>query len=421
VAIALILGLALILRFGFILSQDGYVPAGDAADFDRHAVSLATEGHYPSSQVGRPDGPTAFRPPGYPHALAAVYAVTGTADRTSRFEIGRLFSALLGVVAVGLVGIIAWQLWGSLVALVAMALAAVYPPLVTIGSAMLSEPLMIALLLGALAAALQYRRSAMLRWVLVAGLLAGAVALTRTNGALAVPIIAAGIWSRPVLSRASLVPVASFLAVTALVMLPWTIRNARAFDDLIPVSTQTGFTLAGTYNDVSRDDQVRPAAWRAPTMPPYAELLEQESSLDEAELERRFRSRVMEYAWENPSYVLEVGYWNTLRLLGLEGPALEHQAAPETGIGNQTSDIDVYAFYLLAVGSLAALLAGAARRIPGFVWALPVFLALSLVFVIAYMRYRLPIDPFLILLVAAGLVRVAARFGWGANAAGPAP
>ena len=139
----------------------------------------------------------------------------------------------------------------------------------------------------------------------------------------------------------------------------------------------------------------------------YAELLDRESRLDEAELERRFRSRAMEYAWENPSYVLEVGCWNTLRLLGLQGSALEHQAAPESGIGNRTSDIDVYAFYLLAVGALASLIAGAARRTPGFVWALPIFLALSLVFVISYMRYRLPIDPFLILLVAAGLVRLA--------------
>ena len=410
-ATALILGVALILRVGFVASQDGYVPAGDAADFDRHAVSIATEGQYPPSSIGKKGGPAAFRPPGYPHALAAVYSVTGVADSASRFAVGRYFSALLGVTTVGLIGLVAWHIWGPLVALVGMALAAVYPPLVTIGSAMLSEPLMITVMFGGVAAMLQHRRSRLLRWALLAGVFAGIAALTRTNGGLVIPILAAGIWSRPLFSRASLVPLATFLATTALVLLPWTIRNARAFGEFIPVSTQSGLTIAGTYNEVSQEDPAHPAAWRAPTMPPYGELLRRDD-LDQAELENRFGSLALDYVREHPSYLLKVGYWNTVRLLGLAGPGVEHPAAPETGMGTLTSDIDVYAFYLLALAALAAVIAGVARGTPRFVWALPVFLGLSLVFVIAYMRYRLPIDPFLILLVAAGVVRLAGKFGW---------
>lgn len=411
IAAAVILAVALVLRVGFVQSQDGYVPSADAGDFDRHAVSLAIDGRYPPSEIGTRGGPSAFRPPAYPYVLAGLYALTGSADATGRYELARLFSALLGVAAVALIGIVALQIWGSLVALVSMGLAALYPPLVTIGTSMLSEPLFIVLLLAALVGVLEARRSHHpLRWVIVAGLLAGALALTRTNGAIVIPILAIGLWPRPLLARASLTRVAAFLAMVVLVMAPWAIRNTNSFDTFVPVSTQTGFTLAGTYNQVSRDDESRPAAWRAPTMPPYAALLKSKD-LNEAALEEHFRSLAVSYAQEHPSYILEAGFWNTVRMLGLQGPDLERQAAPEGGIGETTSDIDVYSFYLLAAASVISLLVGAARRAPWFIWALPVLLGFSLIFVIAYMRYRLPIDPFLIMLTAAGLLKLATIAG----------
>ena len=54
---------------------------------------------------------------------------------------------------------VAAQLWGRRVALAAMGLAAVYVPLILVGGSVMSEPLFAALLLGALAAAIQHRRS----------------------------------------------------------------------------------------------------------------------------------------------------------------------------------------------------------------------------------------------------------------------
>jgi len=38
------------------------------------------------------------------------------------------------------------------------------------------------------------------------------------------------------------------------VVAPWTIRNAVVMHALIPVSDETGGTLAGTYNPVSARD-----------------------------------------------------------------------------------------------------------------------------------------------------------------------
>ena len=51
-----------------------------------------------------------------------------------------------------------------------------------------------------------------------------------------------------------------------------------------------------------------------------------------------------------------------------------------------------------------------ARRAPWYVWAMPILMFLSVVFlVVETPRYRTPIDPFLVLLATAALVTAARR------------
>ena len=54
-----------------------------------------------------------------------------------------------------LIGLLALQLWGRREALVAMALGAVYVPLILVGQSVMSEPLFVLCMLGAIAAALR--------------------------------------------------------------------------------------------------------------------------------------------------------------------------------------------------------------------------------------------------------------------------
>ena len=56
---------------------------------------------------------------------------------------------MLGVLGVGLLGVLAAQLWGRRVALVAMALAAVYVPSILVATAIMSEQLFVVLMLAA--------------------------------------------------------------------------------------------------------------------------------------------------------------------------------------------------------------------------------------------------------------------------------
>lgn len=393
---------ALALRVAFVVAQPGFRPFADAASFDQTAVAVASQGSYPPTTIAPSGGPTALRPPGYPYLLAALYAATGTEHSSARFRLGRLLGAVISTGIVGLVGLIAFLLWASWPPTwAAMVLAAVYPPLVTLGVSMLSEPLFTLLLLGAVAAVLMARRSDRpTRWAILAGALAGLAILTRTNGIIVLVPLAAGLlWPRRGPAAAAALVVSALL-----VLVPWAVRDAVAFHRFVPLSTQTGFTAAGTYNSVSYAHEAR---WIVPTMPPYNRLRAPHET--EAQIELKFRSAVLRFIRRHPGYVLRVGYYNLGRLLELEGPGFERGAAAENGLSFTVSDIDVYSFYALAALSLLALLRGGLRRAPAFVWGVPLALVLSLIFVLAYMRYRFPIDPFLILLVAGGLVAVGSR------------
>src|SRR6266496_2897743 len=81
-----------------------------------------------------PSGETAFRPPGYPYLLAGVYSLSGVerAKTSTRLLAGRVANALVGAAIVALIGVLSAQLFDRRVALVAMALGAVYLPLILV-------------------------------------------------------------------------------------------------------------------------------------------------------------------------------------------------------------------------------------------------------------------------------------------------
>jgi hypothetical protein len=407
-----IVALALVVRLGFIVATPGLRPFADAADYDRVAVSLAAHGDYPPSEIAPGGGPSALRPPTYPYLLAGAYWVTSTTHSTARYTVGRVLSALVSTLGVGLLGIVAVLVWGPVAALASMGLAAVYPPLATIGDALLSEPLFLTLVLATTACVLLARRSARhIRWAALAGVLLGLAVLTRTNGLLLILALVPALWRSPRRSWHSLGPPATLLATTVAVLVPWCVRDALVFHRLVPIATQTGLTLAGTYNPVSYADRRDPARWLVPTMAPYRAL--QRAGPSEAEIDRAFLSQVIRFVRAHPGYVATAGFYNLGRLLDLQGPVFEHAASAESGISARVTDVDVYAFYALGILAAAAVLAGGLRTAPALVWLMPLLMAISLIFVLAYMRYRLPIDAFLILFAAGGVERLRRRRGLG--------
>src|SRR4029077_6190569 len=114
--------LALVVRLAVVVGTPHFRPATDASDYDRIAVSLADHGQFPASVLDPFGGPTAFRPPLFPLALAAVYKLVGTSSPTARVAAGRVLEAVLGAVVVLLVYLIASLIWGGGIALLAAAI-----------------------------------------------------------------------------------------------------------------------------------------------------------------------------------------------------------------------------------------------------------------------------------------------------------
>jgi 4-amino-4-deoxy-L-arabinose transferase-like glycosyltransferase len=424
--VAGLLVLALVLRLGYVAVTPGYTIVHDARDYDHHAVSIAAGDGMALLGPG-PSRHTAFRPPGYPYFLAGIYRLGGRDWLRShdRIVAGRIANAVVGTAIVALLGLLCAQLLGRRVALVAMALAAVYLPLILVGGALMSEPLFAALLLGALVAAVQCRRSAhRWRWVVLAGVLGGLAILTRANAAVLLLPLALAVWDvRPRWSWRALALPALLVAVAALTVAPWTVRNAVELHAFVPVTTQLGTALAGTYNVEARADTHRPASWRSLRRVPELQYLVRTSvwrRTPEATLERRLRAVALRFIADHPGYVPKVVYWNTRRALELAGLTWARHTYSTVSVGPGWADAGVVMFWLCALLAIAGALTRRARRIPFHVAAVPVLLWLSVV-VLAFEtpRYRTGIDPFVVLLAAVALVAAwdVVRSG---SAAGPA-
>jgi 4-amino-4-deoxy-L-arabinose transferase-like glycosyltransferase len=408
-AIGVVLVLALVLRLGYVALTPDYKVVDDAHDYDLHAQSIAAGQGFAHLGSG-PSARTAFRPPGYPYFLAGVYALGGVerAEASERFAVGRVANALVGVAIVALIGVLSAQIFDRRVALAAMALAAVYLPLILVGGSLMSEPLFAALLLGALSAAIRHRRSPhRYRWALVAGVLGGLSILTRANAAiLLVPLVVA-VWdARPRWSWRALAPPAALVAAALLTLTPWTVRNAVAFHTFVPVSTQLGTALAGTYNDAARTDRRNPGSWRSlRRVADYRYLVARWRQIPEPTLEDKLRAAALRYAADHPSYVAKVAWWNTVRMLDLAGLSWSRHTASTISVAGGWADAGVVCFWAFAALAVAGGLTRRGRRTPAYVAAVPGLLYLSVVFfAFETPRYRTGIDPFIVMLAGVALV-----------------
>jgi len=288
-------------------------------------------------------------------------------------------------------------------------------PLILVGGAVMSEPLFAVAMLVALIAAVLHRRSAhRYRYAVLTGVLAGLSILTRANAIVLLAPLAFAVWDgRPRVARRSVGPPAALVAAALATLAPWTIRNAEVLHAFVPVSTQLGSSLAGTYNDAARHDPVDPGAWRAiKHVPQYAGLWREVRTTPEAVLERRLRHTALEYISDHPLYVAQVGFWNTLRMLDLDGRRRWRATAATITVQRRWADRGVLCFWAFAALAIVGAATARARRAPAWLWAVPLLLFLSVVFLaVETPRYRTALDPFVVLLAAVALTPAVRAIG----------
>ena len=399
--------LALLIRCAVILfTRHSFALINDASDYSRLGASIAAGHGFGVSHVAPGGGPTALRPPAFPLLLGGIYFVVGV-----HITAARLAAAVLGAVAAVLVTVLINQLSGDLRrSMVGGVLAAVYPPMVIASTSVMSEGLFVPLSLGVMAAALAHRRDGRARWLAISGLLLGCATLTRPVGAvLALPAAMIAFTGR----RRARRPLLAGLIAGCLALAPcaaWEIRDVAVLHHVVPLTTQSGYLLSGTYNATSAHYRPQPGVWMVPTVDPtIRRIVAAHPHAREVRLGDVVQSAALRYLAHHPAYILTVLGHNLLRLADITGLSFAKAVVHgEFGYGALAGVLEyVSALVMLALAALG-LAGGGARGWPAGMWLAPLLLVVVTIPVQSYSRFRAPIDPYLVMLASAALT---SRFG----------
>ena len=396
--------LALALRLGLVLS------AGRTVTFNTGGSAFAFNDTFfyawTGAAIAKGDGysflghTTAHWPPGYSVFLAGVFKLFGSTTKNALIA-----NAFLGALTVPLVYAIAHKAAGRTAAILAAAALAVFPGQLLMADVTLSETLYAFELVAFVALVLFLPRNA--KTLVLLGIASALAALTRGEG-LFFPLIvlAAYGWS-----RASLKHAAAVTAVMVVAVAPWAIRNADVAHGFVGLAGNSSFTLWSGHND------------RADGGPVYQtpQQLAHLSSLTEAKAAAEQRHDAIHYAIHHPGRELEL---IPLKLRALaRGDALLIDTWIDTAgqepLQGETRSVARTLANVASYGLLVALLVAVAllfrrRRLTApALRAILVFLALAIpLYGFVYygnVRYRVPLEPLMLIVAATGAVELARR------------
>lgn len=366
--------------------------AADAQQYVDLAGSVATGEGY--RLFG---GPTSWRPPFYPFVLAGVMKLTD-----QPLFVMRLIQCLLGGLTCLPVYLVARRLAAGRAALLAAAGCAVSYELFSLNAYLMTETVFTYLVLALVASLVQYQARPSVAGSILAGVLLGLSILARPLFLL-LPVVLVPwmVWiaSRTAPVNRAVVQAAVLVAVAAVVVSPWTIRNSRVHGAFVPVTTDTGKMVYGSNSPNATGGT---GGWYSRTtdyrIPPELE------GGTEAEMSKRLVRAGLDYMVSHPGRTLALvprKCWNMWR--------------PWVDGASGLSTLLAAPFYVLVVAFAAV--GVVLNRRQWIDWSL---LYLVLLYVIGLhailmstVRYRYPVLPLLIVLAAAGLLGVLTRYRQG--------
>ena len=395
--LALLTGLGLVLRLALVLAVErDEAVFNDTFFYGVTANSLANGEGF----AFVPGVPTAHWPPVFPLLLSVVFRVAGAHQVA-----GEVLNALLGTLTIPVLYLLIRRVLGPREAMLGAAVLAVLPGQILWTDVLLAETLYTFLLVTffLLLAVLPPRG-----WSAVAlGLAIGLLTLTRGEGLLLVPVVLAAWWTalpaRVLLARGAVV-----VAMLVLVMAPWTIRNAIEMDAFIPLSTNSSTTLWSGHNPNATGGQSYAGSDLT------GRITGSNPEVEEANI---LRSEALKFMVSNPRRELELIPLKLLNLNRGDSWALEWVNASDIGkrpIGSEIGTpirvaADSTYYGLLAATLISILLFGRALwRRPVTRGILVLFAGALFMFGFVYYgnyRYRVPLEPLMILIAAPLLVR----------------
>lgn len=422
---ALLIGLAaLVVRVLVILLVDPHVPeVGDASAYHLLANNLADGRGYirpfDLAKFGRVV-PTAEYPPMFPYFLS-LFARLGARS----VEAQRLVMGVVGSGTVVLIALIGRRVGGTAVGIVAGVLAAVYPMLFLAEATLMSESLFVFLVAAALLLAYAAAdRPDLFRFVALGAVL-GLATVTRAEAmVLAVFLVVPLVWRLRDSSVGRRIAMGALvLAVAAIVVVPWSVRNARTFNEFVPVSNSLVQIVDGANCRLTYSGPYL-GSWRSTFGNADAHGTEcfegfngSKPGFDEAKAADVSRRDGIHYIRSHASELPKVAAARFLRTFGLFRPAQQTQLEALEGrpLGWERAGTAMY--YVLALLAIAGLVLLARRR--ASVWPLAAALltvAVSTILTYGTQRFRITAEPAILVLAATTIVTLARRIANGPQA-----
>lgn len=388
-----VLALALFVRLGYVLTLGETLYWVDEYDYMAIGQSMA-QGHGFATADGEP---TAFRPAGYPLLLAVLYHMgINTASDI------RVVHVAFGVLTVMFVYLIALRLMRPPAALLAALYAALYPYFVYLSGTVLATSWFMVLLTASMFYAMKGQSEHKIGFILLGGLLMGLAVLTRTSAAvLGAAIVLWIVLTMRTHMKKALLYGTLFSICMAIVVTPWILRNVQQFGEPM-LSSNGGRNLwlgnnpESTINTGSNIEMPEPLATRI-------------AAVSEVEADRIYTEEAEQFIRTHPQRFVLLTLKKGLSLWRFDpSPTTEGYDTLEP-LYELASVLSYAPIVLLAV--VGYLVASQKHREMMLVWLFfaVAFTALHAVFIVK-VRFRLPLDVFLIIMAAYAVDHLLSRW-----------
>lgn len=380
------LGLAALLRLAFVVKTGEGGLSPDSYDWMATAWSIASGEGFGGS----------WRPPGYAFYLAGVFEIFGKSIIAAK-----LMNVLLGTATVLLAYLIAGRLFNARTARITAALMSFYPYFIAYAGDLLSETFLTFMIAAAIYAVVRTADKPSWGGMSATGFLIGLAGLTKSVVLPFFVFACAWLWWRTRSFKTGFMTGVFVLLTLA----PWTLRSHLYHDEgyFMPVSTPW-YSLYGSNHDgallmetAARQDSPQTDADHSAAIPPdWTEI----SALPLPERDKICRERALGWIKDNPDKFLWLAHKRALHFWALypfmAWPWQKYAALATSGI-----------YIPLAAAGLVM-----ARALPG-AWLLAglfLFYTLVHIFFVVTLRYRIPADPYIIMLAAYAIAASIEKF-----------
>ena len=393
---------ALAIRLAYILVSRQHIQFGGDAFFYHGGANLLADGKgfispfHPNRAVKASEHPPLYM------LYLAIPSLFGFQSQLTHL----IWSAILGVGTVVVIGLTGREIGGTRLGLIAAALAAAYPNMwIPDGSLMIES---MAIFATAVAVYLAYRCWREPSWWRLAavGAASGAAALSRSELILMVPfmVVPLGLMAKQLSRPQRWIGIGAGVLASLIVMAPWLVFNLTRFEKPELLTSSTGLLLAATNcDDIWRSEHQSYFSIqctydiRRQKVPP---------GLDQSEEDVIYRDAAIRYIKGHTDLIPGVVAARVGAILGVYQPSLQIQIdGVIEGRGRTLARAGMYSFYAMALLSVAGAIALRRRRsAPVFPLLVPPAMVLiTVVLTYASTRFRASAEVSLCILAAVAI------------------